>query len=237
MMTCDEASSFEIVTYCSLGFRNALALTLPSWIKNSGAARITVYSDQELPAPEGAIHRRFFEQPAEDGPTSWLRKIVALQDTITHPEAHRFCWLDADVYCTGPFGEAFERMGSCDIAATRMFNNTSRGAGALNAGVLFFRDTPATMRFLLEWSARANELKGARGWFEQRAASDLLHQAFHGLKNYHVAPLSENLYNLEDDCIDAWFQRIELYKPKLIHFKRRWWQRPELVDRVLQMTG
>lgn len=232
---------FEIYTYCSLGFEGALKLTLPSWIENSGASKIVVNTDHEPGCEqehERVIRRIVFDRDPEDKATSWLRKIEVIRQAITYCQAPWFCWLDADVYCAAPFGEVFGRMGSASIGATRMFNNTNRGKGDLNAGVFFFRrDGLGVKWFVDDWLALAQAERGKGGWFEQRAASILLHQAFHGQKPFSVAPVSENLYNLEDDIMDEWFRRIELYRPKLIHFKNNWWRHPYAVDRVMEIMA
>jgi hypothetical protein len=224
-------TDFQIVTYVSKAFVSALLFTLPSWVANAGAAKIVVYTDH--PAVfDGAETRYFFEQPSDDPRVSWRRKIDSLADAYARCSTQFFCWLDADVYSVAEFSEVFERMGTAEIAATRMFNNTSRGQGAINAGVLFFQRSSRLPQFFQEWAAATDKLSAAR-WAEQTAASNLIHSAFHGERSYYATPVSENLYNLEDDSNPKWLARIKRYRPKLIHFKDKRWRDSVLVQSAL----
>jgi hypothetical protein len=155
-----------------------------------------------------------------------------------------FCLVDADVYCRSSFADVFGRMVTADIGATRMFNHTIRGHGSINAGVLFFRKTLETacpqaaatgasrlQQFFKDWAELTEKLTGEK-WAEQTAASRLIHEAYHGQRPYYATPVSENLYNLEDDSNSAWLKRIEKYRPKLIHFKMMRWENADLVQTV-----
>jgi len=216
---------FEIVTYVSQGFVKALEFSLPSWAANAGASRILVYSDFPIQENVGIQeNRHFFLERSDDPKISWRRKITSLTNAYARCSTPFFCWLDADVYCRASFMEVFGRMGTADIGATRMFNRSIRGYGAINAGVLFFQKLQTLSGFFTEWAELTDKLKGEK-WAEQTAASRLIHEAYHGLRPYYATPLSENLYNLEDDSNSTWLKRIEQYKPKLIHFKGGRWQR------------
>ena len=231
--------NFNIVTYVSAGFASCLDLTLKSWVENSGAQEIYIYTDVEAGSgwPIGFdghnVHTVFkYHERGDNGPAAWMRKIEVIQDAL--PNSHLLVYLDADVYCTGNLSEAFNTLSlGADIGATRMFNPTRRGHGSINAGVLFFVYDDASLKFVAEWQQLAEELRPQGGWFEQEAASRLLHESFDGLKDYYCTPLSENVWNCEDDNDQKWLERIEKYRPKLIHFKSGKWKNRELVDKIL----
>lgn len=243
------ADSFEIITYVSGGYDRCLAITLPTWLANTSAERIVIYTDGpgnqirdqvSNDASEKMIEwRQLFNELPESLPSCYERKIVVLLNAFNRCQTTHFCWLDADVMATADFKEAFAKMGSNEIGGTRMFNQTIRGKGELNAGVIFFQNKPDLGTFFLDWMALAKDFKangnGGR-WYEQASASRLIHSAFRGERSYSAAALPEDLYNCEDDSTKQWFARIERFRPKLIHMKGGRWEVPEMLQRLSELT-
>lgn len=244
------ADSFEIITYVSGGYDRCLAITLPTWLANTSAERIVIYTDgpgnqiREQVSNDASAKmiewRQLFNELPESLPICYERKIVVLLNAFNRCRTTHFCWLDADVMATADFKEAFAKMGSNEIGGTRMFNQTIRGKGELNAGVIFFQNSPMLTTFLLDWTDLAKQFK-AKGqgglWYEQASASRLIHAAFHGQRTYSAAALSGELYNCEDDSTKQWFARIERCRPKLIHMKAGRWQVTEMMARVNELAG
>lgn len=233
------SNNFEIVTYVTGEYAACLKITLPTWLENSKAERIVIYTDvgdlTKLTDDKRVEVRPYFKTRANGMTDCWKRKIEILINAYHRCPSRFFCWLDADVYVASPFKDAFYRMGTHHIGATRMFNKTARGRGEANAGVIFFRHSPELRQFFLDWHKLSDELEAsghAGVWFEQCSMSRLVHEAFHGLHRYSAVPLSDNLYNLEDDDLKVWFARIKKHNPKLIHMKQSKWKSPAMVDAV-----
>jgi hypothetical protein len=236
-------NNFQIVSYVAGEYAKCLAITLPTWLEHSKAERIVIYTDvgdlANLTDDKRVEIRPYFKTRANGMVDCWRRKIEILIDAYNRCPTKFFCWLDADIYVAAPFKEAFFRMGSHTIGATRMFNTTDRGRGEANAGVIFFRHEHSLEKFFHDWSIKSQELEatGKAGiWFEQCAMSKLVHEAFHGMHRYTVAPLTDNLYNLEDDNTRRWFERIDRHKPKLIHLKQGRWQAPDNIERLALLS-
>jgi hypothetical protein len=211
---------FNIVTYVSASYVPALLLTARSWRQRSGVSDIAIYTDQgvEIPPELGRIVPQFAVS-GDNAATAWMRKIEVIH--LEQPRSLHLVWLDADVYCTGLLLDAFARMGTAEIGATRMFDPKG-----INAGVMFFQWSPALIEFLLAWTTLAKLKQAARSkWFEQEAASELVHEAFHGRKPYYATPLSEQIYNCD--------QLYNTLRPRLIHFKSKRWKDPAAVARAL----
>lgn len=235
--------SFEIITYVSGSYDKCLAVTLPSWLQNTSAERIVVYKDlAEIKVDSSDVRvefRSLFRTAPESLAVCCERKIEVLIDAFIRCQSKYFVWLDVDVYAAADFKDAFSKMGSNEIGGTRMFNQTKRGKGELNAGVIFFQAEPMLLVFLADWKEMAAEFRktGQGGqWYEQLAASRLIHSAYHGQRSYSAAALSEELYNCEDDETKKWYLKIEVNRPKLIHMKNGRWQVPEMLSRMLQLA-
>lgn len=241
------ASSFDIVTMCSPNYRKALERCMESWRRqNSGKGmdRIIVYTDDEklcgfLKTDDLVEWRVRWNSPPTSLHQAFCRKIELLTDHYQYCTTKWFSWLDCDVYSRAPFKDAFFKMGTASVGATRMFNQTRRGHGEANAGVIFFRHSPELVGFWERWKCKteALALKGTGIWSEQTAFSQLAHEGFHGRHPFGVAALSAEVFNSEADDNKEWFQRMAIYKPKLIHLKARRWEEPTIVEQAIAAAG
>jgi hypothetical protein len=181
--------SFDIVTYCGANFAKALEFTFPSWVRNSGAERIIVYTDvptrdfvklydfvtaatrglppaEMLSKPPIPLGRQIHAQTCSDSVKSWDRKIDVLEHDFTqcrireHTSPRNWIWLDSDCFVTKFLGEVFNRMGNANVAATRAIGRTIRGRGQANAGVIPFRYTNGLEQFFKDWRDYAVKFRG-----------------------------------------------------------------------------
>lgn len=231
----------EIITYCTQEYAPCLHLWLAGVLVHGKASKAIVYADNDDvrqaqgPDAEKIVWRSVPKIPNASMPDHWRRKIDVLRDAHQKCVAPHFAWLDADAFAVRPFHEVWGKMGKNHLGATRMF--TTRCRGDANAGVIFFRSAPELERFFLDWVGKTDyfaQTGEAGKWQEQHAFSVLAHEAFHGRHPYGCAPLSENLYNLEDDVEALWLERIALHRPSIIHAKKEWWRNSELMARALE---
>jgi hypothetical protein len=176
-----------------------------------------------------------FGSEAKTWQANTIRKIETLKrafhelpEEITH-----FAWMDIDCVMKSRINEVYYM--NADICATRMMKRDNRGGGDANAGVIFFKRSNNTLNFIETWLNRAIKNEGTRRLFEQKAFSDLCFEGFDGLRPWSVVPVSEHIYNCEDDDDSAWFAKIEKYKPKIIHLKAGRWKSESIVKRILSV--
>jgi hypothetical protein len=239
------AGQFGIITYCTLGYADALALTLNSWIKNSGAKEIVIFTDtpelEQRVGPAGGV--RFihaYGPPAEELKRyPWERKVESLRAFHESTSCQWFAYLDADCWVQSNIRNVFEEMRSKIVLGTRLLGRDGRGKGEANAGVIFFKRDSALHYFFDLWNRRLDEYRQDHGnWLcEQDAFSHIVIEAFDGLHPFQTGVVSEHIYNCEHDDDDKWLADIEKYRPKIIHFKRQRFRNPQLIQTVFGRIG
>lgn len=219
--------SFGVVSYCTLGYLDALEFAVDTWLGPAGAAEVVIYTDS--PQLEAKVRPRrglsivcAFPPGAESCAESWRRKIDAIELYFGRTSHGRFAYLDCDCWVREAFVEVFDAMADAELGATRLLARTRAGEGHANAGVIFFRHSPRLAGFFPLWRSRMRgyEQAGDVRFCEQKAFSDLLVESFDGRHPFRAALFSERIYNSEDDSEAAWLEQIERFQPKILHFKK-----------------
>ena len=202
-----------ICTYCSQNYKPCLDITLPTWKTD----RVIVYSDTE----EFGI--KMFE-PSDDFNESCRRKIQIIKRTLSENPGENVLYLDADVFMVAPVDEVFNI--PSDIIATRMIRRVDREYyKEVNAGVSFWRANSNAIKFCDEWLNLEYEYSknSTIKLPEQYAFNTLCFLGYDKQTPWSVSNVSEYVYNYERDTTDDFIRYLKVYKPKLIHLKKKRW--------------
>ena len=162
---------------------------------------------------------------AQDFNGHCTNKIRAMLDAVKNNWGAHLIYLDTDVFQVKPIKE---EIFTHDIITTRMVIRPDRPYyKEVNAGVFFMRANSKTQKFCEEWLELDKEYQKDKSipYPEQRAFNDLCYKYYDSDDELTVGNVSENLYNLEADDTKDWMERIEKYKPYLIHLKNKRWQK------------
>lgn len=227
---------FSIFTICTANYKEALLLTLPSWLALDTLEGVYVYTDFSLDYPDDRV---VFIQNIKRS-DDWLYivglKAILLKDFIQRSPCMYFAFIDADCYIKSDISGVFDK--DFDIAPTRM---KVKGRAA-NSGVWFCKLSDRLMKFAKEWASLQEKYrKQGMGVvkhvssYSQRSFSDILHRELAHHTYLFVHPLSADVYNNEDDYIDRWINRLKQHPAKIIHFKGRKWQDKAIVEKILSL--
>jgi hypothetical protein len=238
--------TFAIVTYCSLSYFDALEFCADSWLQNASAAQVVVYTDSPELARRVRPRDRLkivhaFSPPAEEMPLFPIeRKITALRSYFHETPQPFFVFLDCDCWVRQSFFEVFAGMVNTHVVGTRMLGRyPRRGMGHANSGVIFFRRHSSLGEFFRIWEQRTSEFADQSRIHlrEQDAYSQLMLEGFDLLHPFITSLVSEHVYNCEHDYDDLWLRDIEMYQPKIIHFKKQRFRNESLKLQVASRIG
>jgi hypothetical protein len=237
------ASSFGIVSYCSLSYLDAFEFSIDSWLRNGGASEVVIFTDNsELPKlakiRPGVRFISAFTPPVEEvSPYPWQRKIETVIAYYRHSNQPFFAYLDCDCWIRKPFWEVFNGMRNYEVVGTRFLGRDNRGKGEANAGVIFFRRNANLGLFFDAWSQRSLYYKNKNKdrFYDQDALSHLIVESFDGLHPFRSSLVSERIYNCEHDMDALWLQDVQKYVPKILHFKGRRFRNRALVERIAEL--
>lgn len=239
--------NFDIVSYCSLNYKDAYDFVIDSWIKNSLCNNITIYTDGDLIKSNNPKVKiiKLFNKYSNDWLIGTGRRLDALKHYInSKPQCDFFCFFDIDCYVVKPFVEIFDIMKPFfDLTVTRLFPRTENSSITSTAGLFFIKNNQAGCDFISDWKLLSDKYKQEKRGVEpykishvQYAFTKMVMQGYDLRKMYKVYVASEKIYNSENSIDSRWLKEIERNHPKILHFKGRRWRNQNLVKRIFSIV-
>lgn len=250
-----EKVKYAIVTYCSETYLDAYNFVIPSWIQNSSADRIFIYTD----SPNfNRICDKVKIIPLFQKDESWIigtgRRLEAIREfTFNNIDYKYFAFMDVDCYITRDFSNIFMplKRDLFDFAITRLFSNpdsirkdgTMKPNATATAGLFFAKNNNNFKTFVEEWTRLAQVIKKTsdianrehKVSYVQYSFTELAWAAFHEQKPYRIHVASERIYNSERSDIEEWKNDILKYRPKILHFKGNRYRDKLLCQKIFEL--
>jgi len=232
---------FDIVANCSANYTEAMEFSIPSWVKNSGADNIFIYTDGEIENKWGDKVKIIPVYEKSDDWMVWCdRKTETLCKYLeTAPEGTTFFLTDVDCYAVKSWRLAVEDLGWW----FRVIRNdkTIEDASGKEAVSIFFGAVCAEMQeFAKRWNKEVvnfskNNLGAIKAiknmgicghdqlWFQRL------------IKDYKTQNLSENIWSNERDDYYEWKRIVTKYRDlvRVLHFKGGRWKDKKIVKEIL----
>lgn len=235
-----KTADFHLVTVATRGYEDALRRLLPSWVANSGASSITVFSHEEIQGlPDGVKNVVGLSDPQ-----NWVQgcmfKAAALAEFIEKRDnGERIVFVDGDCAILGDLRPLVA--GREDLALTRFAVDPARYprcAGTCSSGVVGIRVNPRTRAFVNLWDAAqacyaayGHGIKPGKVACDQYALTDLARGRACGVT---VRAMDERVWNSNPETTDAaWLAEIAAQRPAVLHFKGGRWKNEDLVRRAI----
>jgi hypothetical protein len=236
-------NEFEIFSYCSHNYMDAYEFVIDSWLEQSGASKITIYSDFMREPTRDKVEWVHLDGKIE----SWLdgtgARLNAIDDFVFNGRNtyQNYAFIDIDCLITGNISHVFDA--SFDIALARLFCTESYTHNIANAGVWFAKAGSGSVTFIKDWFQRAKKLKNDEKGIENYRVS-YVQYAFTDVAVDHidtgassVLNLDYRVYNCEHSKRIKWYHYIRDFKPYIVHFKGRAFRDPEFVNAVNQLIA
>jgi hypothetical protein len=239
----DKPLTYDIVSYCSSDYKDAYEFIVPTWLKNTKAKNIVIYTDSDFQPLDPRVEIRKDFLPSNDWLVGTGRRIDALQKYLdSKPTADYFVFFDIDCYVVRPFEELFDIMERhFDITLTRLAGRNEHSGGTATAGVFFAKNNENVRKFASDWKIVADRYKlEGKGIvkhkvsFAQYSFTYLVTAAFDLRKSYTVYIASERVYNFETNNDNEWGDGITKYNPSVIHLKGRGWRNQTIMGQVFK---
>lgn len=232
-----------LLSYCSYNYKDAFDFVIKSWIENVSFDKIIIYTDSDqlvYDNPKVEIIK-FFEPSS-----SWIigtgRRLEVIEDYILkRDEQYEYlCFLDIDCYIAQDFSEVFDSISNYfDIGLTRLNFGNDYSKNTATAGVFFLRNNEESKKFIKDWIDLAEQYKKNEKMirdhkisYVQYSFTQIAFNSFHNLTSYKILNLSEKVYNSERSDLNEWYDDIQKFNPKILHFKGNRYQNKKIVDNV-----
>jgi hypothetical protein len=235
----NRKNEFEIFAYCSKSYEDAYHFVINSWTNLSNVSKVTIYTDWDLKSDnEKVITKQLFE-PSNDWLIGTGRRLDVIKDYSEENKgsAKNILFLDIDCYIVRDVEEVFNR--DFDIAITRLHTTESYANKTATAGLWFARFTPGYYKFINDWFELAKRYKEQGIGIKQYHISYVQYSfttiARQGM-GYKILSLDEKIYNSEHTIESMWYEQIQKYQPKILHFKGRRFRDISIVERALSLS-
>jgi hypothetical protein len=237
--------SYDIVTYCSANYKQALLNFLPSWLA-SGAHRIHIFTEQDQPlapeilnSPGMNVHPIF--SLSDDKTIHYTRKAKALESFLFSGKASGpLVFLDVDCLIRQDLSHVFEE--DFDIGFTvSPYCKVTRRLGDISSGVLFIKECSLDIvrKFIQQWNHLQNSSSNPSR--DQSSLTQLIRRA---IKTPHIKfkEFSTDIYNSFPGTntkhdLSIWYKRLQYPKSLdgnvgkspvcIIHFPFQLWKHQE----------
>ena len=147
-------------------------------------------------------------------------------------------FLDIDCYMVKDVEEVFNL--DFDLGITRLASKEHYACKTATAGLWFARFTPGYYAFINDWFNLANKFK-LKGYgikkhhisYVQYSFTDIARKA---TPSYKVISLDEKIYNSEHTLDNRWKNLVQVYHPKILHFKGRRFRDKKLTQEILRLA-
>jgi hypothetical protein len=234
---------FDIVTFCSENYGDALDFALPSWLTKANADKIVIYTDGKVGGKwksAGKIEFREEYDPSDDWHVWALRKPDVVRKYIkSKKDDNVFLLTDLDCYALGSWKIKMNGW----LGVMRWDKTIDDPSPKRAVSVFYGRVCENMKRFTNDWIGMTQELSqshvhtpGTQG-FDQVAfqiAVELYSKSYKG-----IFPVNENIYSSENDSLEKWEYLITKYRKKVkcLHFKGGRWRDQKLVDKMLGIVN
>ena len=234
---------FDIVANCSSNYVGALEFALPSWISNSGADNIFIYTDGPIENKWGD-KVKFIEtyEPSTDWMVWCDRKPETLRRYVaTTPESTTFFLTDLDCYCVKSWRPAVEDLGWW-IKTIRTDKTIPDCSDKMAVAVFFGVVCKEMLDLAKKWENTTKKITRERPDFVREIGSLKIsghdQMVFHELvKDLDVPKLSENVWSNERDDYGEWKHIVTKYcnEVRVLHFKGGRWKDEAIVKEILAL--
>lgn len=232
---------FHLVTAATQDYAECLRIMLPTWVRNSGAASITVLSDGPISGlPDGVE-----VMPCLRSPESWVDGCMLKADHLSGFALQRFeigervIFLDADCAVLRHLGQF--AAGGEDLTLTRFSTDSldyPKGAGTCSSGAFAFTVNARALQFIDLWNqvqrlyAEAGHgIRPGKVAADQYAFTDLARGRACGVT---VRGIDEHVWNNAPARSDeAWIADLAARNSAVAHFKGGRWKNTALVSRIV----
>lgn len=143
--------NYTIFSICTENYKDAYDFAIDSWLNNTKAHKIIIYSDIEWEPKDPRIKiEKIFSQSSDWG-TNICRKSKASLEALN--EGDNLVFVDMDCYIRGDIGHVFRN--GFDLAVTKLERK-----GNVSTGIYFFRNNPKTNKFMNIWENTVKTLNG-----------------------------------------------------------------------------
>lgn len=188
--------NYSIFTICTENYRDAYNFVISSWLNNTKADKIYIYTDDnEWIVKEPRISLIKILDKSND----WLKivtnKTIVFKHFLNNTKIENSIFIDMDCYIRKDLGHVFEK--DFDIAITRL----EQLKIAVSTGVIFVRNKKKIKAFIEDWNnrqilldSRKRKIKPRTCSNNQKAFSDLIRK-FNSSKKLNVLDLDVDIYN------------------------------------------
>ncbi len=232
-------TTFDIVTYCSKSYIDAFDAHIRSWLNNTSAKHIYIYTDTDInkfKINNSRVIVKKFHNRCDDWIESVGRKTECILDYLQNSKSKYFAFIEMDCYIVSNFEEVFRE--DIDISITRLFSKERYTNATITCGVWFTRIDDPVIDFMKEWHRLSNlyKLNGIGVCenmiaYDQLSFTDLIRPMYVD-KTMKIVALDENIYNCEHSNRDLMTQQIEDQTPKIIHMKGRRFRNKKFVKMI-----
>jgi UDP-N-acetylglucosamine pyrophosphorylase len=232
---------YSIFTICTENYRDAYEFVIDSWLNNTKAEKIYIYTDDDkwkISNPRIELVKFL------DKSTDWL-KIVKTKTTVfkhflTTYNIDNSIFVDMDCYIKEDLGHVFEN--KFDVAVTRL--NQKRTA--VSTGIILVKNREKMIPFLDEWNNQQEHLDSKRRKVKERTCSnnqksfsDLIRKKNRDRK-MNVLDLDVDIYNRKakpNRIKDLVKQEKAGKKIKVLHFYNTSYRNKKYVKQVTEEIG
>jgi hypothetical protein len=219
---------YDIITYCSESYIDAFDVHITSWLNNTCAKHIYIYTDTDE-SKFKIKNKRIIIKPFYEKNDDWIdnvgRKIECVIDYLKSSKSKYVAFIEMDCYIVSEFDEVFND--NVDISVTRLFSTKRYTHGTVTCGLWFAQTSPPVLDFMTQWHDTSTKYKDHKIGivpeliaYDQLSFTDLIRPAYVN-GTLRVNALDENIYNCEHSKEDDLIEQLKIQIPKIIHFKGR----------------
>lgn len=224
--------NYCIYTICTKNFKDAYDFSINSWLNNTTAEKMYVYTDDvDWASNNSRIEIIPLFDKCEDWLTSVNYKVTASKAVVKKP-FDKFVFVDMDCYLTGDLGHVFEQ--EFDFAVTRL-NNLLPDV-RVSTGMFFFKDTEKIHQFFIWWEELQKNVWGKeKACSQSQNAFSMLIRKLNEDGDYNILDVDVDIYNRK--ISNKWLSGLEkdIKKVIVLHFYNNSYRNVDCVKKVMCM--
>jgi hypothetical protein len=235
-----QVCDFEIFAYCSKNYQDAYDFVIDSWTRLPNMKKVTLYTDWDFkPNNDKVVVKHMFDE-SSDWLTGTGRRLNVIKDfsELNKTQEKNVLFMDIDCYIVRDVSEIFTF--DFDMGITRLDNGSSYTNKTATAGLWFCKLSPGYYNFINDWFVEAEHLKSKKIGTDNHKISYVQYSfttiAKRQTSRYKVLSIDEKIYNSEHSDLKKWYDLIQKFKPKILHFKGRRFRDASIVSRSLELS-
>jgi len=224
--------SYCIYTICTKNFKDAYNFVIDSWLNNTIAEKIYIYTDDiDWVSNNYRIEIIPLFGACNDWLTSVNYKVTASKDVVKKP-FEKLVFVDMDCYLTGDLEHVFEQ--EFDFAVTRL--NNPHPDVRVSTGIFFFHNTEKTKKLFDEWEELQKNVWGKeKACSQSQNAFSMLIRQHHEIGDYNIIDLDVDIYNRKTSTKWLIDLRKDIEKTIVLHFYNTSYRDDYCVNEVMNM--